>query len=382
MLRHGFTRFERSSLTLGETVVIGAGVVGLACAAELARRGHPVLVLESQDIIGGGISSRNSEVVHGGMYYPGGTLKAKHCVQGRRLLYDYCVSRGVGHRKATKLIVATSELEVAKLESIAAQGQRNGVEGLEWLDGPQAMALEPALRCLTAILSRETGIVDSHGLMLALQGEVEDAGGAVVFRTPVIGVECADGGFVVRTGGAEPFEITVRILINAAGLQAPAVARSVEGLEPGHAPRQWLAKGNYFSYVGPPAFSRLIYPAPVDGGLGTHVTIDLGGRMRFGPDVEWIERESYVVDGDRAAGFYGAIRRYWPGLPDGSLMPDYAGVRPKLTGPGGVAADFVLQGPEVHGLAGLVNLFGIESPGLTSALSIARDVADKALGAA
>ncbi|MGR4865486.1 NAD(P)/FAD-dependent oxidoreductase [Caulobacter sp. LARHSG274] len=368
-------------MAIGETVVIGAGVIGLACAAELARRGHEVLVLESQDIIGGGISSRNSEVVHGGMYYPEGSLKAKHCVAGRRLIYEYCADRSVAHRKATKLIVATSESEVAKLESIAAQGGRNGVEGLEWLDGHQALALEPALSCLTAILSRETGIVDTHGLMLALQGEIEDAGGTVVFRTPVVGVAHAGGGFIVRTGGAEPFEVTARVLVNAAGLQAPAVALGVEGLESWHAPRQWLAKGNYFSYAGPPAFSRLIYPAPVDGGLGTHVTIDLAGRMRFGPDVEWVDSESYAVNDDRADGFYGAIRRYWPGLPEGSLVPDYAGIRPKLTGPGGDAADFVLQGPEIHGLAGLVNLFGIESPGLTSALSIAREVADKALGA-
>ncbi|QFU17922.1 NAD(P)/FAD-dependent oxidoreductase [Microvirga thermotolerans] len=358
-----------------DILVVGAGVVGLAIARALALRGHGAIVAEKTGGIGNGVSSRNSEVIHGGMYYPSGSLRARHCVAGRRMLYDFCSSHGVPHAKCGKLIVATNELEQAKIEGIYEQGIANGVEGLSFLSGAEARALEPNLSCTGAVLSRETGIVDSHALMLALQGDLESAGGMIAFHTPVEGIAQAGGGWEVRTGGAEPAVLAVDAVVNAAGLGAQALARSTEGYPPGRVPPLVLAKGNYFGCRGKPAFSRLIYPAPVDGGLGTHVTLDLAGRMRFGPDVEWIESESYEVDPARAESFYASIRRYWPGLPDGALVPDYAGVRPKLTGPGEKAADFMIDGPQEHGLPGLVHLFGIESPGLTSALSIAEDVA-------
>ncbi len=360
-----------------DILVIGAGVVGLAIARALALRGHGVIVAEKTGGIGNGVSSRNSEVIHAGMYYPSGSLRARHCVNGRRMLYAFCESHGVPHRRCGKLIVATNALEQAKIEGIYEQGLANGVEGLSFLTGEEAAALEPNLACIGAVLSRETGIVDSHGLMLALQGDLEAAGGMIAFHAPVERIARDGTGWNVHVGGTEPAEISVYAVVNAAGLGAQALARSTEGYAPERVPPLVLAKGNYFGCLGKPAFSRLIYPAPVDGGLGTHVTLDLAGRMRFGPDVEWIERETYEVDPGRAEGFYAAIRRYWPGLPDGALVPDYAGIRPKLTGPGEKAADFMIEGPEEHGLAGLVHLFGIESPGLTSSLSLAEDVADR-----
>ncbi|MGO4387499.1 NAD(P)/FAD-dependent oxidoreductase [Microvirga sp. 2YAF29] len=360
-----------------DVLVIGAGVVGLAIARALAMRGHSVIVTEATGGIGNGVSSRNSEVIHAGMYYPEGSLRARHCVDGRRMLYAFCESHGVPHKKCGKLIVAVSDLEQAKIEGIYQQGLTNGVEGLSLLSGEEAKALEPHLSCTGAVLSRETGIVDSHALMLALQGDLEDAGGMIAFHAPVERIAQNGTGWNVHVGGSEPGGLTVDAVINAAGLGAQALARATEGYPVERVPPLVLAKGNYFGCIGKPAFSRLIYPSPVDGGLGTHVTLDLAGRMRFGPDVEWIEHEAYEVDPSRAESFYASIRRYWPGLPDGALVPDYAGIRPKLTGPNEKAADFMIDGPAEHGLRGLVHLFGIESPGLTSCLSIAEDVAER-----
>lgn len=361
-------------------LVVGAGVVGLACGRALALRGHEVIVAEAEGGIGTGVSSRNSEVIHGGMYYPAGSLRARHCVAGRRLLYAYCASHGVPHAKTGKLIVAATEPERAKIAAIHRQGVANGVEGLELLDGVQARRLEPNLACTAALLSPETGIVDSHALMLALQGDLEAHGGALAVHTPVERLVRDGAGWVAVFGGAAPGDLAVDAVVNAASFGAHALAAATEGYPAGRVPRLVLAKGNYFGCLGRPAFTRLIYPAPVEGGLGIHLTLDLAGRMRFGPDVEWIEAPDYEVDPGRGALFYAAIRRYWPDLPDDALFADYAGIRPKLSGPGQPAVDFVLDGPTDHGLPGLVQMFGIESPGLTSSLSLAEDVADR-LGA-
>jgi L-2-hydroxyglutarate oxidase LhgO len=357
-----------------QVLVVGAGVVGLAVARAAALAGHDVVVAEASTGIGSGVSSRNSEVIHGGMYYPTGSLRARHCVNGRRLLYAYCASHGVTHRKCGKLIVATTPAEAEKLATIERLGLANGVEGLAMIDGEAARRLEPALDCVAALVSPETGIIDSHGLMLALQGDLEDRGGMIAFATAVQRLTPTPEGWHVHFSGAEAGSFDVDAVVNAAGIGAQALARTIEGLPKDKVPRQILAKGNYFGYARRPAFSRLIYPAPVDGGLGIHVTLDLAGRMRFGPDVEWIDGENYDVDPGRAEMFYARIRTYWPGLPDGTLVPDYAGVRPKLSGPGEPAADFIVQGAREHGLRRLVNLFGIESPGLTSSLSIAAEV--------
>jgi L-2-hydroxyglutarate oxidase LhgO len=323
------------------------------------------------------VSSRNSEVIHGGMYYPGGSLRARHCVAGRRMLYAFCESHGVPHRRCGKLIVATNDIEQSKIEGIYQQGLANEVEGLSFLTATQARALEPHLSCVGAVLSEQTGIVDSHGLMLALQGDFESAGGMLAFRAPVEALHRNGQGWEAKVGGTDPMGLAVDGVVNAAGLGAQAMAHATGNYPPERVPPLILAKGNYFSCQGKPAFSRLIYPAPVDGGLGTHVTLDLAGRMRFGPDVEWIEREAYEVDPLRGKSFYASIRRYWPGLPDGALVPDYAGIRPKLTGPGQKTADFWIDGPAEHGLPGLVHLFGIESPGLTSCLALAEDVVSR-----
>jgi L-2-hydroxyglutarate oxidase LhgO len=357
-----------------QVLVIGAGVIGLAVARAAARAGHDVVVAEAAGAIGTGTSSRNSEVIHAGIYYPPGSVRAFHCVRGRRLLYAYAESHGVPYRKCGKLLVATRAPELAKIEMLYAQAAQNGVEGMIMLEAAEAKRLEPALACVAAALSPETGIVDSHRLMLALQGDLEDAGGAVAFHTPVERLSHGAAGWEVRFGGAEPGVLTVDAVVNAAGLGAQRLAQATEDYPAGRVPRLVLAKGNYFQYTGRPVFSRLVYPTPVDGGLGTHVTLDLAGRMRFGPDVEWIETESYDIDPHRADVFYASIRSYFPALPDDSLMPDYCGIRPKLTGPGEPAADFLVDGPAEHGLPGLVHLFGIESPGLTSALSLAEDV--------
>jgi L-2-hydroxyglutarate oxidase LhgO len=360
-----------------DVLIVGAGVVGLACARALALRGHSVVVAERTSGIGNGVSSRNSEVIHAGMYYPAGSVRARHCVEGRRRLYAFCDSHGVPHRRCGKLIVATNALEEAKIEGIHQQGVTNGVESLELIDGDAARGLEPNLFATAAVVSRETGIVDSHALMLALQGDLEDAGGALAFDTVVERLARRDGQWHATVSGDDAGEIPFDAVVNAAALGAQGLARATEAYPPERIPKLVYAKGNYFGCLGRPAFTRLIYPSPVDGGLGTHVTLDLAGRMRFGPDVEWIDREVYEVDPGRAASFYASIRRYWPGLPDDALVPDYSGIRPKLTGPGEPPADFMIEGPAEHGLTRLVALFGIESPGLTASLSLADEVAEK-----
>ncbi|MGZ5183363.1 MAG: NAD(P)/FAD-dependent oxidoreductase [Ramlibacter sp.] len=362
-----------------DAVVVGAGVVGLAAGRALAQAGHETLVLEAQQAIGQGVSSRNSEVIHGGLYYTPGSAKARLCVRGKDLLYELCATHGVDHRRCGKLTVATSPEQVAALRVLQERAAANAVP-VEWLDATQARALEPALQCLVALLSPSTGIVDSHGLMLALQGDLERAGGFVALGSPVVGAQLA-----TRAGAphvlrlADGTELGTRILVNAASLHACALARRFDGLDPRHVPREWLAKGNYYALSGRAPFSRLIYPAPADAWLGVHLTLDLGGQAKFGPDIEWLdvpgpEAIDYAVDPRRADGFYAEVRRYWPDLPDGALQPSYSGVRPKIHGPHEKAADFRLDGPAFHGVRGLVNLFGIESPGLTSALAIAEDV--------
>jgi L-2-hydroxyglutarate oxidase LhgO len=358
-----------------QILVVGAGVVGLAVARAAAMAGHDVIVAEQTKGIGNGVSSRNSEVIHGGMYYPTGSLRALHCPRGRRMLYEFCASHGVPHRKCGKLIVATEDAEVAKMEAILKQGHANGVEDFELIDGAAAHAREPALKCVAALHSPETGIVDSHSFMRALQGDLEDHGGMIAFGTRIERLAHTQAGWIVHFSGSDSGELAVDAVINSAGLGAQGLACATEGFPANRVPRLVLARGNYFGYAGRPVFSRLIYPAPrIDGGLGIHVTLDLAGRMRFGPDVEWIEEENYDVNASHAASFYAAIRHYWPELPDGMLHPDYAGIRPKLTGPGEPAADFLIMGPQQHGLPRLVQMFGIESPGLTSSLSLAGDV--------
>ncbi len=364
-----------------EAIVIGAGAVGLACAAALGRSGLETFVLEAAPGIGTGISSRNSEVIHSGIYYPTGSLRHLHCVDGRRLLYSHLARHGIDHKRTGKLVVATSVAEIPKIEAIFAQGVRNGVEGLTLLSGRDACTLEPSLVCEAAVQCDETGVFDSHAYMVSLQGIVESQGGAVTCGAPVIAGEILpDGRFSLRIGGNAPFHVVTRRLVNSAGLDAVHLARMLCGYDDSLLPDFTLAKGSYFSCQTKPAFTRLIYPAPVEGGLGVHITLDLAGRMRFGPDVEWLEHDDpslvdYQVDIRRADGFYAAVRRYWPGLPDGAIHPDYSGCRPKLSRPGQPAADFRIDGPALHGHAGLVHLFGIESPGLTSSLSIADAVA-------
>jgi L-2-hydroxyglutarate oxidase LhgO len=357
-----------------QVLVIGAGVIGLAVARAAAFAGHDVIVAEAADGIGTGISSRNSEVIHAGMYYPTGSLRAQFCARGNRMLYDFCETHGVAHRRCGKFIVATNDAERTRLDAIHAQGKINGVEGLELIGGNAARDLEPELSCIAALVSPATGIIDGHGYMLALQGDLEAHGGTIAFETPVERMTPMLNGWRVHFGGRDPGQLDVDAVINCAGLSAQHVARAIEGYPATRIPKQVLAKGNYFAYARRPAFTRLIYPTPVDGGLGVHVTLDLAGRMRFGPDVEWIDSLHYEVDPARAASFYARIRTYWPGLPDDSLVPDYSGIRPKLTGPGEPAADFMIEGPAEHRMPGLVNLFGIESPGLTSSLPLADEV--------
>ena len=359
-----------------ECVVIGAGVVGLAVARALAARGREVIVLEAAEAIGVGTSSRNSEVIHAGIYYPRGSLKAALCVRGREMLYDYCAERGVPHQRCGKLLVATARNQIPQLESIMARGKENGVLDLMRISGEEAQALEPALQCVEAVFSPQTGIVDSHQLMLALQGDAERDGAVYAFHAPVEAIEAINGRFIVKVGGSSPTTIGAACVINSAGLQANAIARKIRGLDARHVPPLYLARGNYFSISGRAPFHRLIYPMPNEAGLGVHLTIDLGGQARFGPDVEWVDTINYDVDPQRAESFYAAIRTYWPALPDHALQPAYAGIRPKLSGPGEPAADFLIQGPAAHGVRGLVNLFGIESPGLTASLAIAQRVCE------
>ena len=364
-----------------DACVVGAGVVGLACGYALARRGQSVVVLEKERAIGQGVSSRNSEVIHGGLYYPTGSLKARLCVQGRRALYAFCETHQVAFRKCGKLVVATEADEIPRLETIAAQARENDVEGLAMLTGAQAMALEPGLRAAGALSSPQSGVVDSHGYMLALQGEIEARGGAVVTAAPFEAAAPAKGGgFAIRVGGEEPTDLKTRLLVTAPGLSAQAVAGAIEGFPAQHIPARHLGKGVYFRLAGRAPFARLIYPPPIPGALGTHYRKDLGGQAVFGPDLAYVTTEDYAVDPGRAADFYSYIRRFWPGLPDGALSPDYAGLRPKIHGPGEAQPDFRLDGRDVHGLTGLIALFGIESPGLTASLAMGEAVADQ-LGA-
>ena len=352
-----------------DCVVIGAGVVGLAVARALALRGREVVVLEAASAIGTGTSSRNSEVIHAGIYYPQGSLKASLCVQGRELLYQYCAARNVGHSRCGKLIVATSDAQVAQLQGVIDKAAANGVQDLTLLTRVQARALEPQLQCVAAVHSPSTGIVDSHALMLALQGDLENAGGVVVLNTPLTQAECTNAAIILVA--KDGTEMEAKTVVNAAGLQAQALARRFAGLAAHFVPPSYYAKGNYFTLAGRSPFERLIYPLPEAAGLGVHLTMDLGGQARFGPDVQWVSApEDLVVDPARGDAFYAEVRKYWPALKDGALTPGYAGIRPKLQAPGEPARDFLIQGPAGHGVAGLVNLFGIESPGLTSALAI------------
>ena len=361
-----------------DSLVIGAGAVGLAVARALAASGRETIVVEAQPAIGQGVSSRNSEVIHAGLYYATGSLKAQLCVRGKELLYELCASHGVSHRRCGKLVVATTDSEAGALRVLQDRAGANGVP-VEWLDAAQAKALEPALNCVAALLSPSTGIVDSHGFMLALQGDLERAGGMVALGSPAAAAVLGQGGapHVVRMRDGS--EVAAREIVNAASLHACALARRFEGLGAQFVPHEHFAKGNYYSLAGRAPFTHLIYPAPADAWLGVHLTLDLGGQAKFGPDLEWLDvRDAdaidYAVDPRRADGFYAEVRRYWPQLPDGALQPSYSGVRPKIHGPGEKAPDFRIDGPGVHGVAGLVNLFGVESPGLTSALAIAAHV--------
>ena len=368
------TPLPASGVDQVECVVVGAGVVGLAVARALALAGREVLVLEAANAIGTGTSSRNSEVIHAGLYYAAGSLKARLCVQGNAQLYAYCAERGIGHRRCGKLLVATDVAQLAQLQGIIEKAQRNGVHDLQMLSQAQAQALEPDLTCVGAIFSPSTGIVDSHGFMLALQGDLENAGGILVLNTALEHAEYTQA--AIKLVAKDGTCLQARVVINAAGLHAPALARRIQGLAPEHVPQAYFAKGNYFTLAGRAPFSRLIYPVPQAAGLGVHLTLDLGGQAKFGPDVQWVNSpEDLAVDAARGDAFYAEVRKYWPGLQDGALMPGYAGIRPKINGPDEATRDFMIQGVAEHGVPGLVNLFGIESPGLTSALAIADHVA-------
>jgi L-2-hydroxyglutarate oxidase LhgO len=361
-----------------ECVVIGAGVIGLAIARRLAQAGREVIVLEAAEGIGTVTSSRNSEVIHAGIYYKAGSLMARMCVSGKRALYRYCSDHGIPHRTCGKLIVATTLQESENLKAIKSHAEANGVDDLQELDGEAARTLEPALKCEAALLSPSTGIIDSHAYMLALRGDAEDAGAAIAFHTPLVAARAHEKRIELDVGGDVPMSLACRLLVNAAGLEAPAVARSIDGMPIELIPPAYLAKGNYFSCSARAPFSHLIYPVPEPGGLGVHLTLDMAGQARFGPDVEWVDRIDYAVDPARAERFYPAIRRYWPSLPDGALMPSYSGMRPKIVPPAVAVQDFLIQGSGIHGVDGLINLFGIESPGLTSSLAIADHVGDLA----
>lgn len=355
-------------------VVVGAGVVGLAVARALAQSGVEVLVLESEPSFGSGVSSRSSEVIHAGLYYPTGSLKAELCVRGRDLLYAYCAHRAVPYQRCGKLLVATHSDQEPALQDIWEQARANGVHDLTWLDAAQVCALEPQLSATAALLSPSTGIVDTHSLMLSLLADIESHGGMLATHTTVVGATCTSGGIELTM--ADGSALRAQRVVNAAGLQATALAQAFEGMPAHCIPKTWCAKGNYFSLSGRAPFRHLVYPVPEPGGLGIHLTLDLGGQARFGPDVQWVgSAADLVVDSSRAAAFEAGVRRYWPALPEGALTAAYAGIRPKISGPGEPAADFVIQGEAVHGVRGLVNLFGIESPGLTSALAMGERVA-------
>jgi L-2-hydroxyglutarate oxidase LhgO len=357
-----------------DVAVIGAGVIGLAVARALALAGREVFILESERFVGFHTSSRNSEVIHAGIYYPAGSLKARLCVEGRRALYPYCVEHRVPHARTGKLIVATTPEEIPVLEKLKGAAEANGVEDLEWLSEGEVHTLEPEVAGVRGLFSPSTGVVDSHALMSALRADAERAGAKVVLRTPVLSGRVADGGIELSVGGEEPATLRFRLVVNSAGPWAPEVARRVEGLPAASIPVARFAKAHYFVLAGPSPFRHLVYPVPVPGGLGTHVTLDLAGQARFGPDVAWVDGVEYTFDENRAESFYRSIRRYYPGLRDGSLLPGYTGVRPKVSGPGEPPGDFLVNGPADHGVPGLVNLYGIESPGLTAVLALAEHV--------
>ncbi len=363
-----------------DAVVIGAGVVGLAVGRALALTGREVMVLEAENAIGTSTSSRNSEVIHAGIYYPAGSLKARLCVQGKDLLYAYCAERGVAHQRLGKLIVATSEQQVQALDDIVAKAAANGVHDLQKLNAAEAKALEPALACQAALLSPSTGFVDSHALMLTLQGDLENAGGLLALVSPVqrVGLKQGTTTHPIRISMQDSTELACKVLVNAAGLNAVELAQGMNGLDKSLLPTAHYAKGNYFTLAGKAPFSRLIYPVPEHAGLGVHLTLDLGGQAKFGPDVQWVDDPTdLLVDPRRGDAFYAEVRKYWPNLADGALLPGYAGMRPKINGPSEAAADFLVQGPAQHGVPGLVNLLGIESPGLTSALTLADEVSQR-----
>ncbi len=358
-----------------QTVVIGAGVVGLAVARALARSGREVVVLETEDAIGTATSSRNSEVIHAGIYYRKDSVKARLCVRGKHMLYDYCTSHGIEHRRAGKLIVATEPSQMVLLDDLIGRAAANGVDDLRHLSQDEIAEREPALRVEGALLSPSTGLIDSHGLMLAYQGDAEAAGAMIAFNTPVLAGEVTQDRIILRAGGEAPMELACRDVVNAAGLEAQTTAHLIAGIPVDSIPGRHLARGVYFTLANKGPFSGLVYPVPDPaGGLGVHVTVDLGGQTKFGPDVEWIDEVDYTVDPTRGERFYASIRRYWPDLPDGALQPGYAGIRPKIHPKGSHETDFVLQGPKQHGVKGLVNLYGIESPGLTSSMAIAEEV--------
>ena len=381
-LQRGAQRRVGAVMESVDTVVIGAGVVGLAVARALAQRGREVLILEAATAIGTGTSSRNSEVIHAGLYYPSGSLKALLCVQGRERLYAYCAERGIGHRRCGKLIAATDESQLPALRALQAQALANGVDDVQWLTGDQARALEPQLHAVAGLLSPSTGIVDSHALMLSLLGDAEAAGALLALASPVLSARVGSEGIALQVGGEQPMALLARCVVNAAGHGAPALAARIEGLAAQHVPRAFACKGHYFSLRGRSPFSRLVYPMHNSAGLGVHLTLDLGGQARFGPDTEWLDDTDpdtfdYRVDESRIPAFEAAIRRYWPALPDGALTPAYSGIRPKISGPREPAADFRIDAAAQHGVPGLVNLFGIESPGLTACLALAEHVAQR-----
>jgi L-2-hydroxyglutarate oxidase LhgO len=348
--------------------------VGLAVARELALAGREVLILESQNAIGTGVSSRNSCVIHAGIYYPADSVRAEVCVPGNRALYDYCASHGVSHQRTGKIIVATQDSQIPALHGIAAKAAANGVHDLVALDHTQARELEPEVDCVAAMLSPSTGIVDVHELMLALLGDAESHGAMLALQTPVTSGEIGNGHIVVNAGQDDDFQLSCDAFINAAALGAQSLAHSIRGLDSATIPQLHYAKGNYYSLMGRTPFSRLVYPMPDGAWLGVHATLDLAGRCRFGPDLHWVTELNYDVDAHALDEFYASIRRWWPGLADDTLQPDYSGIRPKIYGPGEEAADFLIQGPQQHGIAGLINLYGIESPGITSSLAIAKHV--------
>jgi len=358
-----------------DCVVIGAGVVGLAVARRLALDGREVVVLEAEAGFGRHTSSRSSEVIHAGIYYPSGSLKARLSVAGNRALYTYLAERDVPHRRIGKLLIAAHEGEIPALERLGRLAEANGVHDLVPLSAEDVRSLEPAVVAVRGVLSPSTGILDSHALMRAIEADLAAGGGTIVLSAPVLGGEVTDGGIALDVGGSDTIQVCCKTVVNSAGLYAPSVARTVRGLNRSFVPREYFARGHYFVLAGPSPFTHLVYPMPAPGALGIHVTLDLAGRARFGPDITWTDGVNYAFDEGRAQTFYDAIRRYHPALADGDLEPGYVGIRPKIVPEGAKAADFVVQGPETHGVPGLVNLFGIESPGLTACLAIADEVA-------